>query len=177
VLTGDSDGLRCLGKEKQGRTKMTRKIVITHWIEPEIMEYLSHSFLVIPNTRRSALTREEILERVRDAHGIMVSMTDPIDAAFLDRCPRLRIVAGVFEGRENVDVEACTDHKVWFTNLRGQGSSLVDETARGGRAAVLEAAANIFEALLGRRPRGAVNRLTDTRRTSAVREETIPSRP
>jgi phosphonate dehydrogenase len=43
----------------------------------------------------------------------MVFMPDLVDAAFLERCPRLRIVACALKGYDNIDVEACTRRGVW----------------------------------------------------------------
>lgn len=42
-------------------------------------------------------------------------MPDKIDEAFLAKCPKLQVIAGAFKGYDNVDVEACNRHGVWFT--------------------------------------------------------------
>ncbi|MEM8882686.1 MAG: NAD(P)-dependent oxidoreductase [Planctomycetota bacterium] len=52
-----------------------------------------------------------------DAHtdAFIAFMTDRVDEALLDACPRLRIVAGALKGGDNIDVEACTRRGVWVT--------------------------------------------------------------
>jgi phosphonate dehydrogenase len=64
---------------------------------------------------REPWTCEEIIERVRDAIGMMVFMTDCIDGDFLRRCPKLRIIASVLKGYDNFDIDACSQNGVWFT--------------------------------------------------------------
>lgn len=67
---------------------MKPKVVLTHWVHPEIIELLQGVAEVIPNTSRDTLPREEVLARARDAQAIMVFMPDSIDDAFLQACPQ-----------------------------------------------------------------------------------------
>ena len=94
---------------------MKPKVVITHWVHPEILEILSQHCEVIPNLTRETLLREEIIRRSKDAQALMVFMPDSIDNDFLNACSELRIVAAALKGFDNFDVEACTRHGVWFT--------------------------------------------------------------
>jgi glyoxylate reductase len=48
--------------------------------------------------------------------GIVALLTDRIDDALLARCPRLRIVANVAVGVDNVDLSACARRNVIVTN-------------------------------------------------------------
>lgn len=91
------------------------KVVITHWVHPEIIEYLSQSCEVMANPNRDTLPREEILNRAKDAEAIMVFMPDQIDEAFLEACPKLKVVAAALKGYDNFDVAACMRRGVWFT--------------------------------------------------------------
>jgi phosphonate dehydrogenase len=76
---------------------------------------LQESSELVLNQSRKSLPREEILQRTQDAHGIMVFMPDSIDEDFLSVCPNLQIVAGALKGYDNIDVESCTRHRIWFT--------------------------------------------------------------
>ncbi len=51
------------------------------------------------------------------AEGLMVCMADRIDEELLAGFPRLRVVAGVFKGYDDIDVAACTRRGVWVTVL------------------------------------------------------------
>lgn len=95
--------------------KARPKVVITHWIHPEVIEYLSETYDVISNQTRETLPTAEILKRAKDADALMAFMPDVIDQAFLDQCKMLKIIAGAFKGYDNIDINACTRNGVWFT--------------------------------------------------------------
>lgn len=94
---------------------MTPKVVLTHWVHPEIIELLQGVAEVIPNTSRDTLPREEVLARASDAQAIMVFMPDSVDDAFLQACPQLKIVGAALKGYDNFDVDACTRRGIWFS--------------------------------------------------------------
>lgn len=135
-------------------------LVISQLIHTQVLELLSHSFRVIPNMTREPLPREELLRRSREADALMIFTPDAIDRAFVKACPRLRIVAATFEGFGNVDVEACTEHGIWFTSIQHDPflpPDLASDADEVRAANVLEAASCIFEALTGQVPKSAVN--------------------
>ena len=94
---------------------MKPKTVITQWIHPEILEFLSSFTTVIPNQTKEVLPHGRIIELSRDAQAIMVFMPDSIDDGFLQRCPELKIVSAALKGFDNFDVDACTWNGVWFS--------------------------------------------------------------
>ena len=60
--------------------------------------------------------RDVLAERLRDADGAVLLLTDRVDAELLRGCPRLRVLANVAVGFDNIDVAAATAHGVWVTN-------------------------------------------------------------
>lgn len=96
---------------------MKSKVVITHWVHPEVIDFLGETCEVVPNHTRDTLPRTEILARTREADAIMTFMPDSIDDAFLSACPRLRVIGCALKGYDNFDVDACTRHGVWITNV------------------------------------------------------------
>ena len=52
-------------------------------------------------------TPAELREAARDADGLLCVLTERVDAALLDACPRLRVVSNYAVGTDNVDLEAC----------------------------------------------------------------------
>ena len=96
---------------------MKRKVVVTHWVHPEVIALLASAGEVVPNTTRERLARGEILARARDADAIMTFMPDHVDDEFLAACPRLQVVGCALKGYDNYDVEACTRRGVWITNV------------------------------------------------------------
>ena len=91
------------------------KVVITHWVPPEVIQLLEQSCTVVPNTSRDTLPREEILLRSYDADALMVFMPDRVDENFLASCPALKVIAAALKGYDNFDIDACTRHRVRFT--------------------------------------------------------------
>jgi glyoxylate reductase len=64
-----------------------------------------------------AISREELLERVKGKDAIICLLTDVIDAAVLDAAgPGLKIVANVAVGYNNIDVAACRERGIAVTN-------------------------------------------------------------
>jgi hypothetical protein len=147
---------------------MSHRVVITHWIHAAIVEFLSRSFEVAPNMTEVSLPRHVLLRRAQDARAIMIFPPDVVDEDFLDWCPDLMIVASTSDDLGQVDVQACTYRGVWVTKASGLAtvpsddrgvnpSQLRSATEEVQRAVALEAAANIFEALIDERPKGAIN--------------------
>jgi len=65
----------------------------------------------------TAISREELLKRVKGVDAIICLLTEPIDAAVLDAAgPQLKIVANVAVGYNNIDVPACRARGVAATN-------------------------------------------------------------
>lgn len=94
---------------------MLPKVVATNWIHPEVVELLQAHSTVVANSTRQPWSREQVIEHARDAVGLMTFMPDSVDAAFLDQCRALRVIACALKGFDNFDVEACTKRGVWVT--------------------------------------------------------------
>jgi glyoxylate reductase len=63
------------------------------------------------------MPRAELLERVRDCDALVCLLTDRVDAELLDAVgPRLRIVANVAVGIDNIDVAACHARGIVVSN-------------------------------------------------------------
>ena len=91
------------------------KVVITHWVHEEVLDYLRKHFEVHQNPTRETLSREEVIARSKDADALMVFMPDSVDDDFLSKCPRLKIVSAALKGYDNFDVRACTGRGIWFS--------------------------------------------------------------
>jgi phosphonate dehydrogenase len=91
------------------------KVVVTNWVHSEVLDLLSSQFNVDANRAREPWTRDGLIGRASDADALLTFMTDSVDEAFLDRCPRLRIIACALKGADNFDVEACTRRRIAVT--------------------------------------------------------------
>lgn len=91
------------------------KILITHWVHDEVIDYLSQYGQVITNQSPHSLSPQQLLACADDAEAIMMFMPDSVDDAFLDKCPRLKVIGAALKGYDNYDVEACTRRSIWFS--------------------------------------------------------------
>src|ERR1700722_2768466 len=68
--------------------------------------------------------RGEVLRRMADKDALICLLTEKVDDELLVTAPRLRMVANVAVGFDNIDLDACTRHKVAASNTPG----VLDET-------------------------------------------------
>jgi len=88
------------------------------------------------------LPREELLRAVADVDGLLCLLTDRVDAELLAAAPRLRAVATMAVGYDNIDVPACSARGVLVSNTPGV---LTETTADLAWALMLAAARRIVE--------------------------------
>ena len=65
------------------------------------------------------ISREELFRRVKDKQGLVCLLTDRVDDELLRGATKLRIVANVAVGFDNVDIPACSKRGVAVTNTPG----------------------------------------------------------
>ncbi len=90
-------------------------IVISNKVHDEVLALLEPHAHVIPNRDVESLPHGELVARCREAHALMAFMPDRVDEAFLQACPRLRVIACALKGYDNFDVAACDRRGVWLT--------------------------------------------------------------
>ncbi len=100
------------------------KILATHRLFEEPRAKLGEYFDAEYWSDSDRPQRSEVLRRVADKDGLICLLTEKIDEELLAAAPRLRIVANVAVGFDNIDVAACTRRKVAVTNTPG----VLDET-------------------------------------------------
>jgi glyoxylate reductase len=75
-------------------------------------------------TQPERITREELFKRIPEKQGLVCLLTERVDDQLLRAAPKLKIVANVAVGYDNIDVPACTKRGVAVTNTPG----VLDET-------------------------------------------------
>ncbi len=90
----------------EARQILQEKCEVEYWPKPE------------------RISREELFGRVKDRQGLVCLLTERIDDALLQGAPKLKIVANIAVGFDNIDVPACTKRGVAVTNTPG----VLDET-------------------------------------------------
>lgn len=83
------------------------------------------------------VSRDVFLHEAARADGLFTLLTEQVDAELLDRAGRLKIVANMAVGHDNIDLPACTRRGVMVTNTPG----VLDETTADLTFALLLATA------------------------------------
>ena len=93
------------------------RIYVTQPIpEPSLSEILPEAEVVVGE---SGISEEELIRRVRDVDAIVATPPVKITARVLAAAARLRIVANCAVGTDNVDLAACRERGIPFTNTPG----------------------------------------------------------
>lgn len=90
----------------------------------------------------SPMPREKLLAAVADADGILSHPASRFDRELLDRAPRLKVIANIAVGYDNVDVAACTERGIAVCNTPGV---LTDATADETLALMLAVCRRVVE--------------------------------
>jgi glyoxylate reductase len=119
------------------------RIVVTRRIPDPAIELLRGAGDVWVSPHDRPLSTEELHEAVRGADAVVTLLHDRVDDAFLDAAgERLRIVANVAVGYDNVDVPACARRGVVVSNTPGV---LTEATADIAFALILMATRRLGE--------------------------------
>lgn len=126
------------------------KILITGRLPDEVLYTLKQRFEVEANLEDRPMDRERVLQAMADKEGFVSLVGDSIDIELLDSAPRLRMIAQMAVGYDNVDLAAATARGIPVSNTP---DVLTDATADLTFALILALSRRIVE-LDGRVRRG-----------------------
>ena len=95
------------------------KVLSTRPLFPEARAILDQNFQTDYWTPPERTSRADLLKRAADKDGLVCLLTEKVNDELLDAAPKLRIAATVSVGYDNIDVPACTRHRVVATNTPG----------------------------------------------------------
>jgi gluconate 2-dehydrogenase len=121
---------------------MKPKILVTREVFDETLEFLAQHCDVDSNQADVAFSADVLSGKLADKDGVMCALTDRIDAPLIERSPRLKAVANIAVGYNNIDLAACTARGVMATNTPGV---LDDSTADLAWTLMLGAARRVTE--------------------------------
>ena len=98
---------------------MKPKILVTREVFDETLAYLAQHCEVESNQADQPFDSATLAQRLHDKDGIVCCLTDRIDDALLAKSPRLKVVANIAVGYNNIDVPASTARGVMVTNTPG----------------------------------------------------------
>ena len=100
------------------------KVLATRPLFPAAQQILSANCEMEYWTHPERISKEELFRRIKDREGLICLLTEQVNEELLRSAPKLRIVANVAVGFDNVDLPACTKRGVAATNTPG----VLDET-------------------------------------------------
>lgn len=111
-----------------GRRLTTRpRVHVTRRLLPSVEARMGELFDVVLNTEDRPLTRDELIDAMRNCDVLVPTVTDRIDAAMIeDAGDRLGLIANFGAGIEHIDLHAARLRKILVTNTPGV---FTDDTA------------------------------------------------
>jgi lactate dehydrogenase-like 2-hydroxyacid dehydrogenase len=122
---------------------MPPTVFVSRALPAEALEIARDRLVLRRNPEDRRLTPAELAGHIREADGLVCLLTDTIDDGVLSQARRLKVVANVAVGYNNVDVGAATRRGIVVTNTPGV---LTETTADFTWALLLAAARRIPEA-------------------------------
>ena len=95
------------------------KIFVTHRLFEGPQAKLREKFEADYWSDSERPARAEVLRRIADKDGLICLLTEKIDNELLAAAPRLRTVANIAVGFDNIDLDACTRRGVAVSNTPG----------------------------------------------------------
>jgi len=122
---------------------MPGTVFISRQLPQEALDLARARAEVRENPEDRRLGKAELAGRLADVEGLVCLLTDTVDAEVLAQAPRLRVVANVAVGYDNIDVPAATRRKIVVTHTPG---ILTETTADFTWALLLATARRVAEA-------------------------------
>lgn len=120
------------------------KILITSNIPEKIINELRDNFDVDYHDSDLPLKKEEIMERIQNAEGLVCPLSDKIDKEIIDAGKNLKIISNYGAGYDNIDVDYAKEKGIIVTNAPAPSSAV--STAELTFALILSAARRLSQA-------------------------------
>jgi glyoxylate reductase len=120
------------------------KAYVTRQLFPEAIEIIEAvADVEVFDGVDNAIPRDMLLEKVKDADGLLPLLTERIDGELMDAGENLKVVSNYAVGFNNIDTEAATERGIYVTNTPG---ILTDTTADAAFALLMAIARRVPEA-------------------------------
>lgn len=121
-----------------------KKILITRKISHQFIEQLEQiGHVVMWDKELTPMPREAFLSEVKDATACFITLSESIDEEVLKEASKLKIIANMAVGYDNIDVQKANDNGITVTNTP---DILTETTAELGFTLMLTVARRIVEA-------------------------------
>ncbi|HZM45660.1 MAG TPA: D-glycerate dehydrogenase [Burkholderiales bacterium] len=121
---------------------MKPKILVTREVFDETLAFLTQHCEVESNQQDTAFDPDTLARKLADKDGLVCALTDRVDAKVLTGAARLKVVANIAVGYNNLDIAALSARGIMATNTPGV---LDDSTADLAWTLILAAARRATE--------------------------------
>jgi lactate dehydrogenase-like 2-hydroxyacid dehydrogenase len=121
---------------------MKPSVLVTKRIFPEALEYLREHADVEYHDSQESYPPDDLLNRMKAKDAAVSQLTDKFSAAVINALPKLRVIANIAVGFDNIDIQAATARNVIVTNTPGV---LTETTADFTFALLMAAARRVVE--------------------------------
>jgi len=119
------------------------KVYVTRELPGKSLEIIKKYFKAEVWREYGPPSKKQLIEKVRDADALATLLTDKVDAEVFDEAPKLKIVAQMAVGFDNINVDEATKRGIYVTNTPGV---LTETTADFAWALLMAIARRIVEA-------------------------------
>ncbi|MBC7098222.1 D-glycerate dehydrogenase [Candidatus Bipolaricaulota bacterium] len=119
------------------------EVLVTTEVFPEALARLREAGHRVRAPAEGRLSRAELLDQIATADALVCLLSDRVDEGLFSAAPRLKVVANLGVGVDNIDLSAATRHGVVVTNTP---DVLTETTADLAWALLMAAARRIVEA-------------------------------
>jgi glyoxylate reductase len=92
------------------------RVLVTRKVYAAAIAVLQEHCAVDYQDRHDVLDEDALQRRLQHADGVVCQLTDPLTAAVIEAAPRLKVIAQVAVGHDNIDVAAATRRRIVVTN-------------------------------------------------------------
>ncbi|MFZ7112325.1 MAG: 2-hydroxyacid dehydrogenase [Desulfatiglandales bacterium] len=118
------------------------EVMVTGRLPEEVLSLLKKSHQVEVNPEDRPMTRKRLLQRIGEKEGLLCMVTDRIDGEFLQEAQRLKMIANLGVGYDNIDLGAATLARIPVSNTP---DVLTSATADIAFALILAVARRVVE--------------------------------
>lgn len=92
------------------------KVFITRKIPDTGLEMLKEKYEVEVFSDSTNPTKEELINKAKEADAIVSLLSDPIDREIIEKCNNLKVIANYAVGYDNIDLDAAKENSISVTN-------------------------------------------------------------
>src|SRR5690606_35851607 len=98
---------------------MPTRIAVIRPLPADLLQQLRQQGEVIDNQAGASFDNAGLIAHMAEADAALVTALDRIDAEVIANCPKLRVLANIGVGYNNIAVAACTERGIMVTNTPG----------------------------------------------------------